>query len=128
MVKAVHFSVNGVRSDVKRIDFDGVAMHVERVLLREVLHQCTLSGKTRALLLIINKVLAVQFVLVFTIDVDHISKTFAATSLLIVEEAVARDGLLLIDHRRTPVHLRLVGLCVEETVLRVNGTAILRHL
>ena len=71
---------------------------------------------------------AIQFILILFVHVDDVAIGFALAGLIVVEEAVARDGLLLVDHRRAAIHLRLIGLGIEKAVLGVDGAALRRHL
>ena len=124
VLKTVDFPINRVGVEVERVDFDAVAVHIERVALRKVLDQGSFRGESRARLFVVDQVVAVQFIAIFLVDINHIAESLARTRLVVVEKAVARDGFLLIDHRRASEHLRLVGFRVEKAVLGVDGAAL----
>ena len=74
-------------------------MHIERVGLREVFHDRPVRGEARPRLFIIEQILAVQLVLVLLVDEDDIAEALALARRVVVEEAIAGNGLLLVDHR-----------------------------
>ena len=74
-------------------------MHIERVGLREVFHERPIRGEARPRLFIIEQILAVQLVLVLLVDEDDVAEALTLARRVVVEEAVAGDGLLLVDHR-----------------------------
>ena len=96
---AMNFSIDRVGVHVKRVDTNGVTMHVERVGLREVFHDRPVRGEARPRLFIIEQILAIQLVLVLLVDEDDIAEALALARRVVIEEAVAGDGLLLVDHR-----------------------------
>ena len=127
VLETVDFPIGGIGVEVKRVDFDAVAVHIERVALRKILYQGAFRGETRACLFVVDEVVAVEFVFVLQIDVNHVAEGLAVARFVVVEKAVTRDGFLLIDHRRASVHLRLVGFRVEKAVFGVDGAALRSH-
>ncbi len=94
VVVAMDEAVGGVGVDVESEEFDGVAVHVEGVVaLRIVFDECAVGGVSIARVFIVLHIFAEQLVSVFAVDIHHVSETCRIARGLVVEKAVAGDGL-----------------------------------
>ena len=116
VVIAMHAAMHAVGIDVECLYAQRVGVHVERVFLREIHDEGLLGGESLARLLVVSHFARRQLVLVFRVDEHHVAITMVAPRGAVIKQRVARDGLLLVHHRRTAVETRPVGLGVEEGV------------
>ena len=105
----MHHAVDRVGVDVEGIELQRVGMHIERVLLRIVFHESLACGVAIACLVVIEQVVAKELVLVHRVLIDHVAEAFVQTCRVVVEQAVAGDGLLLVHDGGTAEQLREVG-------------------
>ena len=124
MVEGVHLAVNRVGLDVERVELQRVGMHVERVLLRVVEHQRALRSVAVARRLVVEQMVAAQFVLVLRVGVYHVAESFVLLQLVVVEERVAGDGFLAVHDGGASEQLRHIRLAVGVGVGSVDDGAL----
>ena len=120
----MHYPVHAVGVDIIRIQFYGVAMQIQGVLLREVLQESIYRSIAITGNLVIVKMPTPKFVLVLGIYIHDISKALRHPGIVVKVQTVTNNGFSLVDDGRAVVQPRLVLLGVKKAIISIYNSLI----
>ena len=120
LIISMNLAIDGVCLVVEGKNLEGVGMHIQRILLREVYYNSTFRGHCIACRVVVLTIVARNHVLVDGVRENHIAIGIVRTVLGIMVDAVANERLALVLHHRASEEFGIARLGVVVAVLAID--------
>ena len=119
----MYLAIDRIGTDVKCKNLEGISMHIQRILLREIVSHRTIGSHRIPRRVIVFSIVARQHVLIDRVGIDHVIVSMIKSCLGIMVNAVANQCLATILHDRTAEKLRLFSLRIVVAILTIDVAA-----
>ena len=123
LIIGMYLAIDRIGTDIKCKNLKGVGMHIQRILLGEVVSHRTISSHCIACGVVVFRIVARQLVLVDRVGIDHIIICMIQTGLGIMIDTITNQRLTTILHHRTTKEFRLFSLSVIVAILTIDMAA-----